>query len=81
MKQPKLIVFLFHFRSISFVLVTTALAYLMLAIVYWIVDCKKWWNGAPFLYAGKSLQKYLKTNRIWPGLTEFGPLLWQAKLT
>ena len=29
----------------------------MLAIVYWVVDCKKWWNGAPFLYAGKSLQK------------------------
>ena len=21
------------------------------------------------------------SNRIWPGLTEFGPLLWQAKLT
>ena len=24
---------------------------------------------------------YSEYSRFWPGLTEFGPLLWQAKLT
>ena len=27
---------------------------LMLSIAYVLIDVKKWWNGAPFIYPGKS---------------------------
>ncbi len=40
------------FRSLSYVLVTTGLAYLLLTLVYVLVDAKQWWKGEPFLYAG-----------------------------
>ncbi|CAH1170184.1 unnamed protein product [Phaedon cochleariae] len=38
--------------SLSFVMVTSSLAFLMLSITYILVDMKKWWSGKPFLYAG-----------------------------
>ena len=34
-------------------MVTTGLAFILMAAVYLIVDAKRLWNGAPFLYAGK----------------------------
>ena len=40
-------------RSLSFTMVTTGLAFLFMAVVYILVDAKRWWSGAPFLYAGK----------------------------
>jgi len=46
--------------SLSFVMVTTGLAYFVMAIIYLVVDVKKWWSGAPFLYAGlNSIVLYL----------------------
>jgi len=46
----------------SFVMVTTGLAYFLMAVVYFVVDAKKWWRGAPFLYAGKYLYIYMRMN-------------------
>lgn len=38
--------------SLSYVLVTTAFAYCLLALFYIVIDIKKWWSGKPLLYAG-----------------------------
>lgn len=38
--------------SLSFVLITTSLAFFLLCVCYYIVDVKKWWSGKPFLFAG-----------------------------
>ena len=34
-------------------MVTTGLAFILMAAVYLVVDAKRIWNGAPFLYAGR----------------------------
>ena len=39
-------------RSLSYVFVTTATAFLLMAIVYALVDAYNKWDGAPFIYAG-----------------------------
>ncbi|ETN58096.1 hypothetical protein AND_010303 [Anopheles darlingi] len=38
--------------SLSYVLATASLAYLLLLICYYTIDVKRVWNGYPFLYAG-----------------------------
>jgi len=38
--------------SISFVLVTSSFAFILLALLYVLIDVKKWWKGQPFFYAG-----------------------------
>lgn len=38
--------------SLSYVLVTTGFAFLLLAIFYVIIDVKKWWSGKPLTFAG-----------------------------
>lgn len=38
--------------SLSFVLITTAFAYLLFAILYIVIDVRKYWAGRPFVYAG-----------------------------
>ncbi|XP_044270334.1 heparan-alpha-glucosaminide N-acetyltransferase-like [Tribolium madens] len=38
--------------SISFVLVTSCFAFLLLSICYVLIDVKNWWSGKPFLFAG-----------------------------
>lgn len=38
--------------SLSFVLVTTSFSFALLAIFYYVIDIKKWWDGKPLLYAG-----------------------------
>jgi hypothetical protein len=38
--------------SISFVLVTTCFAFLLLSCLYVIVDAKQYWKGQPWFYAG-----------------------------
>lgn len=38
--------------SLSFVLITTAFAYLLLTILYVAIDVKKYWTGRPLGYAG-----------------------------
>ena len=39
-------------RSLSYVMVTTSLANILMALVYFVVDVKEWWGGEPFFYAG-----------------------------
>lgn len=39
-------------RSLSFVLVTTAVATLTLTLCFLLVDVKRWWSGCPFVYCG-----------------------------
>jgi len=38
--------------SISFVMVTSCFAFILLAFLYIIIDQKHWWKGQPFFYAG-----------------------------
>ncbi|XP_075241526.1 heparan-alpha-glucosaminide N-acetyltransferase-like [Convolutriloba macropyga] len=46
--------------SLSFVLITAATAYTLLAILYVVVDVARLWDGAPFTYAGmNSLLLYM----------------------
>ena len=45
-------------------------------------DAKKFAGKASQIsYFHLAIQLVPYTNRIWPGLTEFGPLPWQAKQT
>lgn len=47
-----IVIVLFIFRSVSFVLVTSSLAFLFLILCYIVIDVKCWWSGKPFLFAG-----------------------------
>ena len=38
--------------SISFVMVTSSFAFLLLAVLYFLIDTKHFWKGQPFFYAG-----------------------------
>lgn len=38
--------------SLSFVLITTSLAFFLLAALYFVIDMQLWWKGQPFVYAG-----------------------------
>jgi len=38
--------------SISFVMVTSSFAFLLLAVLYFLIDVKHLWKGQPFFYAG-----------------------------
>lgn len=40
--------------SLSYVLVTSSIAFLLLTILYVLIDVLAWWSGAPFRYAGKN---------------------------
>lgn len=39
-------------RSLSFVLVTTAVAWFLLSLCFLLVDLKRWWGGRPFVWCG-----------------------------
>lgn len=43
----------FPLRSLSYVTTLACFAFVLLAVIYYIVDVKKWWSGAPFYYPGK----------------------------
>ena len=51
-------------RSLSYVFVTTGMAFLLMAFVYVLVDFKHVWQGEPFLFAGKS-KDCNSINRFW----------------
>lgn len=38
--------------SLSYVLVTSSIAFFLLTILYVFIDVLSWWSGAPFRYAG-----------------------------
>lgn len=43
----------FTSRSLSYVTTLACFAYVLLVLVYYTVDVKKWWSGAPFYYPGE----------------------------
>lgn len=43
---------IFYCRSLSFVLVTSALAFFMLSVLYFVIDVRRWWMGFPFVESG-----------------------------
>ncbi|XP_071495380.1 heparan-alpha-glucosaminide N-acetyltransferase-like [Diadema antillarum] len=38
--------------SVSFVLTTGSMAYLLLSLFYYLIDVQHWWTGAPFFFVG-----------------------------
>jgi len=40
-------------RSLSYVTTLACFAFVLLVLVYYAVDVKKWWSGAPFYYPGE----------------------------
>jgi len=52
--------------SLSYVFVTTATAFLLMAVVYALVDAYNKWDGTPFIYAGmNSIVLYLSHYVAW----------------
>jgi heparan-alpha-glucosaminide N-acetyltransferase len=41
--------------SLSYVLVTTCFALILLSSLYFIIDVKQWWSGTPFLEPGEGI--------------------------
>ncbi|CAB0014567.1 unnamed protein product [Nesidiocoris tenuis] len=39
--------------SLSFVAVTSSLGFFLLSIMHYLIDVKRWWSGAPFIYPGR----------------------------
>ncbi|XP_017488418.1 PREDICTED: heparan-alpha-glucosaminide N-acetyltransferase [Rhagoletis zephyria] len=40
--------------SLSFVLVTSGLAFFVLSLLYFVIDVQRWWTGYPFVQSGKN---------------------------
>ncbi|XP_040565697.1 heparan-alpha-glucosaminide N-acetyltransferase isoform X1 [Lepeophtheirus salmonis] len=52
--------------SLSYVFITTGLAFILLSILYFIVDMMNIWNGGPFIYGGmNSILLYLGHSTAW----------------
>lgn len=45
----------FHPRSLSYVTTLACFAFVLLVLVYYTVDVKRWWSGAPFYYPGEQI--------------------------
>jgi heparan-alpha-glucosaminide N-acetyltransferase len=41
-----------HLWSLSFVLALSSLAFVSLALCYYLIDVRRLWSGAPFIYPG-----------------------------
>ncbi|XP_033226246.1 heparan-alpha-glucosaminide N-acetyltransferase-like isoform X2 [Belonocnema kinseyi] len=41
-----------NMMSLSYVFATTSFAFLLFTVLHFLIDYKKWWSGAPFIYAG-----------------------------
>lgn len=53
--------------SVSFVLLLGGLAFLCIAVCYFIVDMKKWWFGWPFIYVGRNSIAIYMFHEIFAG--------------
>lgn len=42
-------------RSLSYVTTLACFAFVLLTLLFYIVDVKAWWSGAPFFYPGEIL--------------------------
>lgn len=56
--------------SLSFVLATSSFAFLLYTILYFLIDYKQCWSGAPFIYAGTNpivlYVGHILTRRLFP---------------
>ena len=56
--QSQNFVHIVYFRSVSFILALSSMAFLLLGFCYVVIDVKRYWSGAPFFYPGK--HKFVK---------------------
>lgn len=61
-------------RSLSYVTTLSCFAFIALALVYYFVDVKRWWSGAPFFYPGDWPQVSIPLRSLLP-LTPYKALL------
>lgn len=60
--------------SLSYVTTLACFAFVLLALVYYIVDVKKWWSGAPFYYPGMNSILVYVGHEV---LENYFPFRWQ----
>ncbi len=46
------------FRSLSFVTCMGCMSFVLLGLMYFIVDVKEWWGGQPFIYPGMRIHLF-----------------------
>ncbi|XP_050418946.1 heparan-alpha-glucosaminide N-acetyltransferase [Patella vulgata] len=62
--------------SVSFIMVTACFAFILLSVLYIVMDVLKWWKGGPFVYPGmNSIVIYVCHGVFW---REF-PINWQLE--
>lgn len=54
-KQHRSAVF---FRSLSFVTCMGCMSFVLLGLMYFVVDIKEWWGGQPFIYPGMRIHLF-----------------------
>ncbi|XP_076315748.1 heparan-alpha-glucosaminide N-acetyltransferase-like [Tachypleus tridentatus] len=66
--------------SVSFIFATGAMLLFFLSILYYIIDVKKWWTGAPFFFSGmNSILLYVGhslTSELFPWTWHAGQTQW-----
>uniref|UniRef100_A0A8C4NZP7 Heparan-alpha-glucosaminide N-acetyltransferase n=1 Tax=Dicentrarchus labrax TaxID=13489 RepID=A0A8C4NZP7_DICLA len=60
--------------SLSYVTTLACFAYVLLVLVYYTVDVKKWWSGAPFYYPGMNSILVYVGHEVFE---EYFPFRWQ----
>lgn len=64
--------------SLSFVLASTAIAFALFTLTYWLVDVKQCWSGNPFRWVGMNsiliFFYHWTMKRVCPHLLRFGPI-------
>lgn len=46
----------FLYRSLSYVTCMGFMSFILLGVMYFVMDIKKWWGGQPFIYPGMRMQ-------------------------
>ncbi|XP_014204776.1 heparan-alpha-glucosaminide N-acetyltransferase [Copidosoma floridanum] len=67
-----------NMMSLSFVLCTSSLAFLLFAVLYYLIDHKKLWSGKPFIYAGANSILLYVGHYLTMGLF---PFMWNYPVT
>lgn len=66
--------------SVSFIFATGAMCFFFLSILYYVIDVKKWWTGAPFFFSGmNSILLYVGhslTGELFPWTWHVGQTHW-----
>ncbi|XP_043915460.1 heparan-alpha-glucosaminide N-acetyltransferase [Protopterus annectens] len=62
--------------SISYVTTLSSFAFVILLVVYYLVDVKKWWSGAPFFYPGMNSILVYVGHEVF---ADYFPFKWKMK--